>query len=89
MSCCDWLVQVNWDYMDKELLEKFWQSSDLRQEIRKNLPDCMAVSCGPHAFWAPNTAAGLIEQDTVVTLHIVFTHGKHQLEMVPAFARLS
>lgn len=39
-------MQVNWDYMDKELLEKFWASSDLRQEIRKNLPDCMAVSCG-------------------------------------------
>lgn len=35
-------MTVNWDYMDKELLEKFWQSSDLRQEIRKNLPDCMA-----------------------------------------------
>lgn len=46
MSWCGWLMQVNWDYMDKELLEKFWASSDLRQEIRKNLPDCMAVSCG-------------------------------------------
>jgi hypothetical protein len=37
-------MEVNWDYMDADLLKKFWQSSSERQAIRANLPDCMAVS---------------------------------------------
>lgn len=35
-------MEVNWDYMDPDLLKKFWQSSPERQAIRANLPDCMA-----------------------------------------------
>jgi hypothetical protein len=39
-------MEVNWEYMDPELLKNFWQSSPERQAIRANLPDCMAVSEG-------------------------------------------
>lgn len=36
-------VQVNWDYMEKDLLTKFWASSPQRMAMRRGLPDCMAV----------------------------------------------
>ncbi|KAF6257530.1 hypothetical protein COO60DRAFT_1701817 [Scenedesmus sp. NREL 46B-D3] len=35
-------MEVKWDYMDPNLLKKFWQSSPERRAIRANLPDCMA-----------------------------------------------
>eukprot|EP00882_Tetradesmus_deserticola_P018152 GHRQ01019478.1.p1 GENE.GHRQ01019478.1~~GHRQ01019478.1.p1 ORF type:complete len:266 (+),score=104.64 GHRQ01019478.1:211-1008(+) len=35
-------MEVNWNYMDPNLLHKFWHSSPERRAIRANLPDCMA-----------------------------------------------
>lgn len=42
-------VQVNWEYMNKDLLEKFWRSTAVRKALRKTLPDCMAVRGGRRA----------------------------------------
>lgn len=50
--CAHVFLQVNWDYMDKDLLEKFWESSPSRKALRQTLPDCMAVSSNADTLWA-------------------------------------